>query len=224
MALIPWVTKGPNRTVVEDPRDFNLDGKAILVLYLDLKQLETKENTNVSYDLHVGENYLTYRDGRMRSLDEKNNCIRLPPKESAIIYTAEQVHFPASIFGLIVPRQTLLKDGLSNIPTKVDPGYGVGPLVITVFNHSNKPFELRYHQPFCALCLLQVDVEGARPRAKGTVGIPITPGKPRWPRMREWLVTNQIIWLIIAATAGFGSLVWLIIKAIIDWKTTTPSP
>lgn len=222
MTLIPWIIKGPNRTVIEDPHDFSLDGKAVLVLYFDPTELEKQENTNVSYDLRVGDNYLIYRDGRMRSLDEKNNCIRLPPKEAAIIYTAEQVHFPASIFGLIVPRQTLLKDGLSNTPTKVDPGYGVGPLHIAVFNHGNKPFELRYHQRFCAMCLFQV--EDARPRAKGTIGIPITPGKPRWPRIREWLVTNQIIWMIIAAIAGFGSLIWLIVKAIIDWKTVTPSP
>lgn len=215
MSLIPWTTKGDNPTVVTDPSSFRLEEKAILVLHLNEKEVMDPDNTNVSYDLHVGDHYLIYRDGRIRGLDDKNNTtIKIPPREAAVIYTKEQIHFPRKIFGLVVPRQSLQKDGLSNTATKVDPGYGLGPLQITVFNHHcTKSFELHYMERFCALMLFQVEGKGARPRAKGIIGPPVTPGKPRLPRIRGWVALNQPILYLIALIVSFiGNIVLVIVN------------
>ena len=55
------------------------------------------------------------------------------------------------MFGYIVPKVSLLQDGVSNTLSKVDPGYHA-PLVVTVFNLGQKEIELHQGDPFLRAC------------------------------------------------------------------------
>ncbi len=158
MSLIPWIVDGDSPTVVTNPTAFDINGHAILMK--ELKRDEFGKDTygrpkpNGSYDLHVGGEYRDHRRLESNQLTPKNT-IELPQKTAMTITADEEVQFPISIFGLIVPKETLLQKGLSNWPTKVDPGYN-GPLHIAVFNHGNQSVELTHNEAFCALLLFSV--------------------------------------------------------------------
>lgn len=208
VAVIPWIIEGNNRSVVTRGDDFDLKKKAVHVLPFDPEQFKTGGCT-ASYDLHVGDKYRKYRSPHTKRLD--GGTILLAPGEGVMIQTKEQVHFPISLFGLILPKEGLLSDGLQNTPTKVDPGYGLGPLHITVFNHSRKAYKLEYLAPFCTLCLFEAredvvpyqgikDLRDERERP------------PRWPRVRKWSAANWPI--IVLAFASLGGLILGIVNAV----------
>ena len=171
MCVIPWIIEKENRNVVDCREDFDAaggrKGKIILVLNLESKQFESPKSTNVSYDLRVGPQYRHYGKGAGYLPDDpKKGIIKVRPGRGAIIQTEEEVHLPESFFGQILPKESLLQQGISNTPTKVDPGYS-GPLHITVYNHGRRTVKLARYEPFCAFYLLRVDA-GVRPYDKAS--------------------------------------------------------
>jgi deoxycytidine triphosphate deaminase len=112
---------------------------------------------------------------------------------------AEEVEFPTSVFGLIVPRESKLqKHGLEIPPTKVDPGYA-GHLCVTIFNHGYKPIQLDYGEQFCALVLFQVSPK-AYPRTQPSAllqgkDVGVSTGRRISTFFRaqwQWLITSAI--------------------------------
>jgi deoxycytidine triphosphate deaminase len=208
MALIPWIIKGNNRSVVTKEADFNPKRKAVRVVDFNPRQFKKGDSPNASYDLHVGDKYRRYRDPDAKSLD--GGVVKLAPGEGVIIQTKEQVHFPNSVFGLILPKEGLLRKGLGNTPTKVDPGYGLGRLHITVFNHSTKTAILEHLTPFCTLCLFEAR-EDVVPY-NGSKDLKGEPERTRWPSAQKWLASN---WpMIVLAIASLGALILGIINRI----------
>jgi hypothetical protein len=92
--------------------------------------------------------------------------ISLLPGMAIVVETEEEVDFPKSLFGLIVPKVSLLHEGVSNTTSKIDPGYH-GHLYITIFNLGKRPIPLRKGQKICTLLLFRVD-RGIRAYAKGS--------------------------------------------------------
>lgn len=214
MALVPWILKnGEKRTVVDRDCDFKQDGNAVLVVQFDSQQFSEKrlENelcTNASYDLRVGNLYRMYSELSETQLNQ-GETIEVPPLSGLIVYTLELVRFPDNICGLVLPRESLLRKGLSNETTKVDPGYGPGRLNITVFNKTREKQTLKYGEPFCALELFQV-AKGIIPYRKGVPsGRGILPKKPRLPRVQKWLSTNWYM-VLISGTALVGLIISII--------------
>lgn len=154
MSVIPLIE---NETFVISQNDFAHDGGVlgyrVLIRNFDKTQL-AKPGANVSYDLRVGPKYRDHREQFPRDLDVGGK-IHLLPGSAVIVQTEEEVHFPQSMFGYVVPKVGLLQKGLSNTMSKVDPGYS-GPLVITLFNLGKQEVTIMRGAPFCALVMHRV--------------------------------------------------------------------
>ncbi|MGH7075265.1 MAG: dCTP deaminase domain-containing protein [Stellaceae bacterium] len=123
----------------------------------------------------------------------------LLPGNAVIIRTEEEVEFPTTLFGEILPRVKLLQLGIANIPSKVDPGYS-GHLLITAFNHGKRTETLCRRQAFCSLHLLTVE-EGIIPYAGPGKEIEARPRQRPFRRMGDRFEVNSG-W-ILAATLVF---------------------
>jgi|SRR5581483_11915633 len=177
MSVIPFVTQGPNPTVVCKEDQFTPRGSAMLILNFDETQFEN-DNPNASYDLRIGRAYKDHRDQEQWTLPTGGE-IPLLPGGAILIETEEEVWLPRGRFGYIVPRVTLLQDGVSNTLSKVDPGYH-DHLVVTVFNLGKKVVKLKQGQRFCALVVHDV-ADGIKPftgpgkKIKGRTGVGFFP-------------------------------------------------
>jgi len=107
----------------------------------------------------VGPEYKDHREDQKRTLPDGEE-IELLPGVAVILQTEENVCLPRSMFAYIIPRVKVMQKGLSNIVSKVDPGYD-GPLVITVFNLGRRTITLKRREPICSLVVHSVR-EGAR--------------------------------------------------------------
>ena len=132
-------------------------GSRVLIMHFDERQL-TGVGSNISYDLRVGPKYRDHREEHPWDL-EPNGEITLLPGAAVIIQTEEEVHFPQSMVGYVVPKVGTLQKGLSNTMSKVDPGYH-GPLVITLFNLGKQDVTVKRSETFCALVIHQT-LDGA---------------------------------------------------------------
>jgi len=202
MSVIPFILDGSNRTVVETREEYEkaggLEGNVIFILNLDTKQIRNTESSNATYDLKVGDEYRDHRDfGKTDLLD--NGKISLQPGSTIIIETAEEVKFPKSRFGHIVPKVSLLQHGLSNTSSKIDPGYE-GKLSITVFNLGKRTIEVKKGQVFCTLYVIDVK-EGVIPYQKGSKKIAGNSRKNLLSRVRDFIDTNQSYFTIILTIA-----------------------
>ena len=61
MSVIPLTGKGPHPTVVQNQEQFQLEGKALLILHADPAQLGGDGDLSVSYDLRVGDKCRDHR-------------------------------------------------------------------------------------------------------------------------------------------------------------------
>ncbi|WP_375766967.1 hypothetical protein NR798_35540 [Archangium gephyra] len=172
------------------------------------KELKAKnaQEANTSYDLTVGDQYLNLSDNSLSGIDDKHP-IHLKPGEAVIIRTAEFVHFPVTRFGNILPKVTMLHQGLSNTSSKVDPGYK-GHLSITVFNLGKRTVEITHKQPFCTLYVLDVHnaKEDAKPYSKISKGLPAFPPKEDL-KTRVLSFLSKYNWVITLAIATAALIV-----------------
>lgn len=202
MSVIPFILDGSNKTVVETREEYEkaggLEGNVIFIQNLDTSQIRDTKSSNASYDLRVGDEYRDHRDsGKADLLD--NGKISLQPGSAVIIETAEEFQFPKSRFGHVVPKVSLLQDGLSNTSSKVDPGYN-GRLSITVFNLGKRTIELKKHQPFCTLYILDVG-EGSIPYTKPGKKIAGKSKTGLLNQIRDFIEVNQTYFTIILTMA-----------------------
>ena len=192
MSIIPLVVGGPDPTVVETQTEFEqaggLEGHAVLIRGMDAGQL-SGDSSNISYDLRVGCEYRDHRDTGKRELPP-NKTIPLYPGGAVILQTEEFIHLPKTRFACVVPKVSLLQDGLSNTMSKVDPGYQ-GHLLITLFNLGQEKIELDYQQECCSLCVFQVD-GNARPYNKKAKRIEGDAGSVWWQDAHDWMQRNIV--------------------------------
>ncbi len=211
MSVIPLITEGPARTVVQRQEDFHVEQPAALITNLDVAQLEDLQNSNASYDLRIGKKYRDHREQGPREIPEKG-VITLNPGSAFIIQTEEYVHLPRRMFGIIAPKVSLLQRGLSTTFSKVDPGY-YGHLQITLFNLGQTVCKLNHLDSFCAFTLLQVG-EGARVYQKPSKQIDAQPAKQPRQHWREWLQVHHIEVIFWLAVVEGLHLFWDVIKSL----------
>jgi deoxycytidine triphosphate deaminase len=208
MPVIPLIIEGDKPTVVDSQKAFHdggeFEGDAILILPLDRTQLEThdaNQDSNATYDLRVGREYRDHRDDGPVVL--KNDTIELQPGNAVIIQTEEHLSLPRSMFGLVVPKVSLLQKGISNTSSKVDPGYN-GKLLVTIFNLGKQTITLSAGQRFCSICLLKVG-KGARLYGKGEQRIAGTLRKAPHKRIGDWMERNVALLLAISIVVSIIS-------------------
>ncbi|MEA5553259.1 hypothetical protein VB713_20165 [Anabaena cylindrica UHCC 0172] len=198
MSIVPFILDGNNKTVVKTQVEYDdagsTNGDVIFIENLDTSQILDTESSNASYDLRVGDEYRDHRDSGKTDL-LSNGKISLQPGSAVIIETAELVHFPKSRFGHVVPKVSLLQQGLSNTSSKIDPGYR-GKLSITVFNLGKRTVELKQGQVFCTLYVLDVR-QGVIPYAKPPKRIAGNPKTSLLNGLRDFIETNQTTFTII---------------------------
>jgi dCTP deaminase len=213
MSVIALTTLGDDPSVVTSNEAFRREGSAILILHGDQEQFEAdRDDCNASYDLRVGALFRDHRNNNGEPLGPTEE-IQLLPGNAVIIETEEWVHFPIRRFGQILPKVSLLQQGIANTPSKIDPGY-TGRLLITAFNHGKRTVSLRRGQRFCSLHVF--DIGGAvRPYNKAGKQITGESGRARWTRrLRDWIDANVAtvvtIQTVIAVVAlGIGTLSYL---------------
>jgi dCTP deaminase len=213
MSIVPFILDGNNKTVVKSQVEYDdagsTNGDVIFIENLDTSQILDTESSNASYDLRVGDEYRDHRDSGKTDL-LSNGKISLQPGSAVIIETAELVHFPKSRFGHVVPKVSLLQQGLSNTSSKIDPGY-TGKLSITVFNLGKRTVELKQGQVFCTLYVLDVG-QGVIPYKKPPKRIAGNPKTSLLNGLRDFIETNQTYFTIILTIATIVQIVLPLVK------------
>ncbi len=184
----------------------------MLIEGFDSGQFASEGETNVSYDLRVGGEYRDHREMGKTELPA-SGVISLLPGGAVIIETEELICLPKAMFGHVVPKVSLLQQGISNTSSKVDPGYR-GRLLITVFNLGKKSVQLRRGDRFCALYVLDVRA-GAQPYGKEEKRI-VGVGRARiWQTIRDLLEANAGAVMAVLVLATIASIIFQIILQII---------
>lgn len=200
MSVIPLLKAGDNTTVVSTRDEFTrrgaFEGKALLITNIDEEQLQPEDKeSHLSYDLRVGPEYKDHRDDQKHGLLE-GEYIEFLPGVAVILQTEENVCLPRSMFAYIIPRVKVLQKGLSNIVSKVDPGYD-GPLVITVFNLGKKTISLKRGERFCSLVVHSV-LDGAGLYEKPAQLIAGATKKGKVRKVLDWTQANAGIVSVVA--------------------------
>ena len=98
MSVVPLITEGQYRSVVQRQEDFSLDGNAILITGMDESSINDGNSSNVSYDLRIGKQYRNHRKKDPSDISN-GGTIELKPGSALIIQTEEFVHFPRGLLG-----------------------------------------------------------------------------------------------------------------------------
>jgi dCTP deaminase len=218
MSVIPLVKTGDHRTVVSTKDDFthagSFNGTALLISNLDDAQLRPDDReSHLTYDLRVGQEYKDHRDRQKQGLPDDGE-ITLLPGVAVILLTEESVCLPRSMFAYIIPRVSILQKGISNIVSKIDPGYD-GPLVITVFNLGKKTVTLKRRERFCCLVVHHV-LEGAALYDKPAQLISGEPKKRGIHRALDWVQANAGLMSILAGFLAVRSQIFDLIKGLVS--------
>ncbi|ALF53668.1 hypothetical protein ACX27_13790 [Nostoc piscinale CENA21] len=109
--------------------------------------------TPMGYDLRVGGFYKTFIAKPNLDVLSEGKSIAIKPGDIALIGTYEKLRMPkdGSISALILSRVSQVSRGLSNISTKVDPGWAEGELLIPIqIIFSRDVIKLNYTR-FCTI-------------------------------------------------------------------------
>ena len=194
MSIVPFILKDPGRTVVLSQEDFDLNGPRILIQEFDQEQVRDTKSSNVSYGLRVGDSYQDHRANKKQILSEGGDIV-LQPGDAVIIKSMEAVRFPKKRFGHIVPKVSLLQEGISNTSSKIDPGYN-GHLLITVFNLGKRTVTLRRGEEFCTLYVLDIK-DGAIAYDKPGKELQGTTGSTFFQNLADFIERQQTYFTIV---------------------------
>ena len=206
MSVIPLIR---GTSIVETKDEYDAAGgrlgEKILILNIDKSQLQANSHgeSNVTYDLRVGDEYRDHRDAGKIYTGERG--IELFPNSAVIIQTHEHVQVPKCRFGYIVPKVFLLQQGVSNTSSKVDPGYE-GPLLVAVFNLGKTNVFLKPKQKFCTLVFHDVQGDGVQMYGKSAKRITGNTSMGLFRRMRD-VIERRSGTLAVLALIGFVLLI-----------------
>jgi len=134
-----WFEKGQWRSI---------DGK-ILIHPFDSKNLGP-----FSYDLCVGEEVYSNQKQQVICVDKRNG-VSIEPG-IFLVLTHEYIGLPRDFAGSVMPRFSLVREGIMQSMTKIDPTW-YGRIVVAIDNRSKDTFHLRRGQAFCTLIVHRLD-------------------------------------------------------------------
>ena len=167
-----------------------------------IKHGEDDYFTAMGYDLRVGGFYKTLVEKPNLRPIEKDAIIK--PGEIALVGTYEILRMPkdGSISALILSKVSIVAKGLSNISTKVDPGWQDGELLIPIQNFSKNEIRLHYKQPFCTIVFLSnisPSKEQYKPGQSRTKFVKLLAETRRRTLFKKVLIESTPVWVIILA-------------------------
>jgi deoxycytidine triphosphate deaminase len=118
-----------------------------------------------SYDIRLGEEYISHMTGKKGKIDSKNKLI-IKPGETVTVVSFEYIGLPQNITALVTSRMHLVMQGLTQMSTHIDPGF-YGKLFQTMTNLSVRNIELRYMEPIAHLTFFRVGKAMPQQRYKG---------------------------------------------------------
>jgi deoxycytidine triphosphate deaminase len=107
-----------------------------------------------SYDLSVGEEYVSLRNPSIVRRLQEGELIKIEPGETILILTREYIALPPNITGLVVPRARMIARGTMINATRIDPTWH-GKLLIGFTNLLKYPISLSYGEKFCACIFME---------------------------------------------------------------------
>ncbi len=126
-------------------------------------------------ELRLGKNVLFHSTGEEAELGE-GLFLKVSPGESVVIsslelidFKAETVHGPLPgkmLMGLITPTTTMMREGISQVATKIDAGFR-GNLNWALRNGSLRDLTLQYGEPIFKLTLLELGQDESPETAYG---------------------------------------------------------
>ncbi|MFQ5826712.1 MAG: hypothetical protein ACE5IA_05070, partial [Dehalococcoidia bacterium] len=115
----------------------------------------TPQNVGVcSYDLSVGEEYVSLRDPYNTKDLAEGKAIQIEPGETVLILTEEYVCLPRNIMGSIVPRARWIFEGTAIGASRVEPTW-YGKLLVGFTNLAKSPVALFRGDAFCTCYWLE---------------------------------------------------------------------
>lgn len=114
---------------------------------------ETRLGAN-SYDISVGQEYVSLRDPHNVKKLEQDKTIEIAPGETVLILTQEYIALPKNIVAMVVPRARWIFEGIALNATKVDATW-YGKLLVGFTNLAKYPIFLRLGEAFCTCYFME---------------------------------------------------------------------
>lgn len=140
-----------------------------------------------SYDLSVGEEYLSLRHHDEPQKLAEGQALTIEPNETVLILSREYVALPRDVAGLVVPRARYISQGLALQATRIDASW-YGKLIVALTNYSREKRKIHYGRAFCTMILFRLDGEISKPL--DSVRVP-TLGRERLEVSPEFVVSWQ---------------------------------
>jgi len=115
---------------------------------------ETSQLGVCTYDLTVGEEYLSLRDPEHPKELKGGEHFKIGPSETVLILTEEYTCLPKNIMGMIVPRARWIFEGTCIHSSRVEPTW-YGRLLIGLTNQAKNPVSLERGERFCTCYFME---------------------------------------------------------------------
>lgn len=109
-----------------------------------------------SYDLSIGEEYVSLREPNIIKKLKEGEAITVEPSETVLILTYEYLALPKNVMGMIVPRARWIFEGSFLNATRVDPTW-YGKLLVGFTNVTKWTMSLGFKKPFCTCYFMKCD-------------------------------------------------------------------
>lgn len=108
----------------------------------------------VSYDLSVGEEYVSLRDPYNIKKIKKGEAISIDPSETVLILTTEYIALPKNVMAMIVPRARWIFEGSFLNATRIDPTW-YGKILVGFTNATKWTISIGFKEPFCTCYFME---------------------------------------------------------------------
>jgi len=136
--------------------------------------------------------------------------IRIGPKESIVVETAELICVPYNVMGVVFPKGSLFREqGVHPLTAKIDPSWQ-GHLRVLLRNSGDTPRELKQGSPIASVVFWSLDMTLHNPMRFKDAELP-TVRLSKWRRMLA-LVERPAIAMVLGSSVAAALTTYVTIK------------